>query len=66
MIGLEVGSSLIKYINYGTSISAVNFPEVDLRAIQDTDKSIRLLFCHYNVPGVLRVFLSNNAIFFNS
>ncbi|GES78012.1 D-3-phosphoglycerate dehydrogenase 1 [Rhizophagus clarus] len=54
MIGLEVGAAVIKYINYGTSIGAVNFPEVDLRAIQDTDKSIRLLFCHYNVPGVLR------------
>jgi len=54
MIGLEVGAAVIKYINCGTSIGAVNFPEIDLRAIQDTDKSIRLLFCHYNVPGVLR------------
>ncbi len=55
MIGLEVGSALGKYINYGTSIGAVNFPEVDLRAIQDTENSIRLLFCHQNVPGVLKV-----------
>lgn len=56
MIGAEVGAAIIKYINCGTSIGAVNFPEIDLRAIQDTDKTIRLLFCHYNVPGVLRVF----------
>ena len=56
MIGLEVGAALVKYINFGTSIGAVNFPEIDLRAIQVTDKSIRLLFCHYNVPGVLKVF----------
>jgi D-3-phosphoglycerate dehydrogenase len=56
MIGLEVGAALVKYINNGTSIGAVNFPEIDLRAIQVTDKSIRLLFCHYNVPGVLKVF----------
>ncbi|CAB4435927.1 unnamed protein product [Rhizophagus irregularis] len=54
MIGAEVGAAIIKYINCGTSIGAVNFPEIDLRAIQDTDKTIRLLFCHYNVPGVLR------------
>ena len=56
MIGLEVGAALVKYINNGTSIGAVNFPEIDLRAIQVTEKSIRLLFCHYNVPGVLKVF----------
>ncbi|RIB10414.1 hypothetical protein C2G38_2206174 [Gigaspora rosea] len=55
MIGVEVATALFKYINYGTSIGAVNFPEIDLRAIQDTDKnSIRVLFAHQNVPGVLR------------
>jgi D-3-phosphoglycerate dehydrogenase / 2-oxoglutarate reductase len=55
MIGLEVGAALIKFINNGTSIGTVNFPEIDLRAIQATEKSIRLLFCHFNVPGVLKV-----------
>ncbi|CAG8503579.1 13149_t:CDS:2 [Funneliformis caledonium] len=54
MIGLEVGAALVKYISYGTSNGAVNFPEVDLRAIQATENSIRLLFCHHNVPGVLK------------
>ncbi|CAG8793997.1 20159_t:CDS:2, partial [Racocetra fulgida] len=55
MIGIEVATALFKYINYGTSIGAVNFPEIDLRAIQDTEKnSIRVLFAHQNVPGVLK------------
>ncbi|CAG8718522.1 16970_t:CDS:2, partial [Cetraspora pellucida] len=55
MIGTEVATALFKYINYGTSIGAVNFPEIDLRAIQDTEKnSIRVLFAHQNVPGVLK------------
>jgi len=55
MIGVEVGSAFVRYINYGTSIGAVNFPEVDLRAIEASQKSARLLFVHHNVPGVLKV-----------
>ncbi|KAF9585041.1 hypothetical protein BGW38_004141 [Lunasporangiospora selenospora] len=53
MIGVEVSQALIKFINYGTSIGAVNFPEVDLRAIKDEENSIRLCYTHMNVPGVL-------------
>ncbi|CAG8578396.1 6515_t:CDS:2 [Ambispora gerdemannii] len=55
MIGLEVAGFLVKYINNGTSIGAVNFPEIDLRAIPAaTQNSCRLLFAHKNVPGVLK------------
>ncbi|KAF9125846.1 hypothetical protein BGW39_007108 [Mortierella sp. 14UC] len=54
MIGVEVSQALIKFINNGTSIGAVNFPEVDLRAIRDDqENSIRLCYTHANVPGVL-------------
>ncbi|KAH7043080.1 hypothetical protein BKA57DRAFT_398062 [Linnemannia elongata] len=54
MIGVEVSQALIKFINSGTSIGAVNFPEVDLRAIRDDqENSIRLCYTHANVPGVL-------------
>ncbi|KAG0084562.1 D-3-phosphoglycerate dehydrogenase 2 [Podila epicladia] len=53
MIGVEVSQALIKFINNGTSIGAVNFPEVDLRAIRDEENSIRLCYTHMNVPGVL-------------
>ncbi|KAF8925200.1 D-3-phosphoglycerate dehydrogenase 2 [Dissophora ornata] len=54
MIGVEVSQALVKFINNGTSIGAVNFPEVDLRAIRDEENSIRLCYTHSNVPGVLR------------
>ncbi|KAK3831472.1 MAG: hypothetical protein J3R72DRAFT_454914 [Linnemannia gamsii] len=53
MIGVEVSQALIKFINNGTSVGAVNFPEVDLRAIRDEENSIRLCYTHANVPGVL-------------
>ncbi|CAG8512758.1 7950_t:CDS:2 [Paraglomus brasilianum] len=54
MIGIEVGNAVVRYINYGTSVGAVNLPEVDLRAIEATQKIARLLFVHHNVPGVLK------------
>ncbi|ORZ12816.1 hypothetical protein BCR42DRAFT_378910 [Absidia repens] len=55
MIGIEVSSALIKFINEGTSIGAVNFPEVDLRAIREDDKhTVRVLYTHQNIPGVLK------------
>jgi D-3-phosphoglycerate dehydrogenase len=58
MIGLEVSQSLTKYINDGTSLNAVNFPEIDLRAIREDDKNtVRVLYIHQNIPGVLRVSL---------
>ncbi|KAI9365241.1 hypothetical protein BD770DRAFT_378101 [Pilaira anomala] len=55
MIGLEVSQSLTKYINEGTSLNAVNFPEIDIRAIREDDKNtVRVLYTHQNIPGVLR------------
>ncbi|KAI7884852.1 hypothetical protein K492DRAFT_204515 [Lichtheimia hyalospora FSU 10163] len=66
MIGIEVSSALIKFINEGGSLGAVNFPEVDLRAIrEDDDKTVRVLYIHQNIPGVLReineIFADNNV-----
>lgn len=55
MIGLEVSSSLTRYLNFGTTLGAVNFPEVDLRAITpEQQNQIRLCYIHTNQPGVLR------------
>ncbi|KAJ9123397.1 hypothetical protein QFC22_001599 [Naganishia vaughanmartiniae] len=55
MIGAEVSQALTRYLNYGTSIGAVNFPEVDLRAITNADdRHIRVCHVHRNEPGVLR------------
>jgi len=55
MIGQEVSQALRRYINFGTSLGAVNFPEVDLRAITtEQANQIRLCHIHNNQPGVLR------------
>ncbi|KAL1929999.1 hypothetical protein VTP01DRAFT_1153 [Rhizomucor pusillus] len=55
MIGIEVSSALIKFINEGGSLGAVNFPEIDLRAIREDDNNtVRVLYIHQNIPGVLR------------
>ena len=55
MIGLEVSSALSRYLNYGSTYGAVNFPEVDLRAIDaDARNQIRVCYVHTNQPGVLR------------
>ncbi|SOV06703.1 probable 3-phosphoglycerate dehydrogenase [Ustilago sp. UG-2017a] len=55
MIGIEVSDALIRYINVGGSIGAVNFPEVDLRAITEADsRVIRICYVHQNQPGSLR------------
>ena len=43
-IGVEVGTSLTKYINEGNSSGAVNFPEVHLRAL-DLDQETRCVCC---------------------
>lgn len=58
MIGAEVGGALIRYISFGASIGAVNYPEVSLRPIIG-DKIVRVCFTHLNQPGVLK---SVNAI----
>ncbi|WP_341676729.1 phosphoglycerate dehydrogenase [Niveibacterium sp. SC-1] len=49
-IGSEVAAKLIRYSNNGSTVSAVNFPEVSLP--EHTGRS-RLLHIHRNVPGVL-------------
>jgi D-3-phosphoglycerate dehydrogenase len=55
MIGLEVSSALTRYLNFGTTLGAVNFPEVDLRAITpEQHNQIRLCYIHTNQPGVLK------------
>lgn len=49
-IGREVAAKLIRYSNNGSTVSAVNFPEVTLP--EHTGRS-RLLHIHRNIPGVL-------------
>ncbi|AZQ85477.1 phosphoglycerate dehydrogenase [Colwellia sp. Arc7-635] len=49
-IGLEVASKLAKYSDNGSTLSAVNFPEVSLPGHVGTS---RLLHIHHNQPGVL-------------
>lgn len=55
MIGEEVSSSLNRYLNSGATIGAVNFPEVNLRAITaDQRGNVRVCHVHINQPGVLK------------
>lgn len=49
-IGLEVASKLAKYSDNGSTLSAVNFPEVSLPGHGGTS---RLLHVHHNQPGIL-------------
>ncbi|WP_286233187.1 phosphoglycerate dehydrogenase [Thalassotalea sediminis] len=49
-IGLEVASKLAKYSDNGSTLSAVNFPEVSLPGHTGTS---RLLHIHKNQPGIL-------------
>ncbi len=49
-IGLEVSEKLIRYSDNGSTLSAVNFPEV---ALPEHPGQHRLLHIHQNVPGVL-------------
>jgi len=49
-IGIEVAAKLVRYSDNGSTLSAVNFPEVTL---PEHDGSLRLLHIHRNVPGVL-------------
>ena len=54
-IGLEVASKLAKYSDNGSSLSAVNFPEVSLpeHSLPGQTGTSRLLHIHHNQPGVL-------------
>ncbi|TAL91992.1 MAG: phosphoglycerate dehydrogenase, partial [Rhodanobacter sp.] len=49
-IGIEVASKLVRYSDNGSTLSAVNFPEV---ALPEHPHSRRLLHIHRNVPGML-------------
>lgn len=50
-IGNEVPTTLVRFVNAGTTAGAVNFPGVDIAAANGTH---RILNVHKNVPGVLR------------
>ena len=49
-IGIEVADKLIKYSNNGSTLRAVNFPEVSL---PEHPGKHRVLHIHRNQPGVL-------------
>lgn len=49
-IGIEVADKLVRYNDNGTTLTAVNFPEVTL---PEHPGKCRLLHIHRNVPGVL-------------
>ncbi len=65
-IGLEVASKLAKYSDNGSSLSAVNFPEVSLpeHTVPGEIGNSRLLHIHHNQPGMLtqinQAFAENN------
>ena len=49
-IGIEVATTMLKFIENGSTTGSVNFPEVELPVVRD---SHRILNIHRNVPGVL-------------
>ena len=54
-IGTEVAEALVRYVNEGVTVGAVNMPEVTLRSLtMDEPNHARVIFIHQNVPGVLR------------
>ncbi|KIM93059.1 hypothetical protein OIDMADRAFT_173594 [Oidiodendron maius Zn] len=54
-IGVEVGEALVRYVNSGVTLGAVNMPEVNLRSLTlDERDHARVIYIHRNVPGVLR------------
>jgi len=54
-IGVEVSEALVRYVNSGVTLGAVNLPEVNLRSLTlDEPNHARVIYIHHNVPGVLR------------
>ncbi|KAG7007917.1 nucleosome assembly protein [Physcia stellaris] len=54
-IGVEVSEALVRYVNEGATLGAVNLPEVNLRSLtMDEPNHVRVIYIHHNVPGVLR------------
>ncbi len=50
-IGVEVATSLIRFVNEGATTGAVNFPRIEMPADPGAH---RILNIHRNVPGVLK------------
>ncbi|KAJ5757046.1 uncharacterized protein N7511_007228 [Penicillium nucicola] len=54
-IGVEVAQALVRYVNEGSTLGAVNLPEVVLRSLtMDEPNHARVIYIHKNIPGVLR------------
>ncbi|KAJ6146597.1 hypothetical protein N7497_008579 [Penicillium chrysogenum] len=54
-IGVEVAQALVRYANEGSTLGAVNLPEVVLRSLtMDEPDHARVIYIHKNIPGVLR------------
>lgn len=54
-IGLEVAKCMIDFINQGTSLGSVNFPQIHLRLATPSEPyCCRIINVHQNVPGVLK------------
>jgi D-3-phosphoglycerate dehydrogenase len=54
-IGVEVAQALVRYANEGSTLGAVNLPEVVLRSLtMDEPNHARVIYIHKNIPGVLR------------
>ncbi|KAI9594972.1 hypothetical protein BDF19DRAFT_442977 [Syncephalis fuscata] len=53
-IGVEVSAAVQKFAQTGSTLGAVNFPEVNLRAAPGAGRLARILHTHQNVPGVLK------------
>lgn len=54
-IGVEVATALVRYVNEGATLGAVNMPEVNLRGLSlEEQNCMRVIYIHKNVPGVLR------------
>ncbi|KAL1856093.1 D-3-phosphoglycerate dehydrogenase 2 [Paecilomyces lecythidis] len=54
-IGIEVAEALVRYVNEGTTLGAVNLPEVNLRSLtMEEPDHARVIYIHHNIPGVLR------------
>jgi D-3-phosphoglycerate dehydrogenase len=49
-IGIEVATTMLKFVENGSTTGSVNFPQVELPLVRD---SHRILNIHQNVPGVL-------------
>lgn len=50
-IGIEVSEKLVKYSDNGSTVGAVNFPQVSLHPNRDKQ---RFLHIHKNMPGLLK------------